>query len=173
MGSLDFGVDSKSAQKKISATTSYKDLKSQYDKTSKTAGESFDTAKENVTESLDKVKEQTKRFQREIKNQFEQLLDINNLTGGKGASTISYVKKTLIRTIKNIEPQIIEILQEEAINAVGCDQQQTYAAQVIYVKVSSIDLINLLKKVPASKDGKVLYEKNPNAIQLYPFSMNK
>lgn len=173
MSSLDLGVDYKSAQEKISATTSYKDLKSQYDATSKTAGESFDTAKEKVTESLDKVKEANKRFQKVLKTQFEQLLDINNLTGGKGSGSISIVKSILIRVIKNIEPQIIEILQEEAINAVGCDQQQTYAAQVIYVKVSSIDLINILKKVPTSKDGKVLYEKNPIAVQLYPFSMNK
>jgi hypothetical protein len=173
MASLDLGLDYKDAQKKISATTTYKDLKTQYDDTSKKAGESFDTAKQNVTESIDKVKEQTKRFQREIKNQFEQLLDINNLTGGKGSSSISYVKKTLIRVIKNIEPKIIELLMEEAINAVGCDQQQTYASQVVYVKVSSIDLINLLKKDPSSKEGKVLFEKNPINIQLYPFSMNK
>jgi hypothetical protein len=173
MASLDLGLDYKDAQKKIAATTTYKDLKTQYDDTSKKAGESFDTAKQNVTESIDKVKEQTKRFQREIKNQFEQLLDINNLTGGKGGSSISYVKKTLIRVIKNIEPKIIELLMEEAINAVGCDQQQTYAAQVVYVKVSSIDLINLLKKDPSSKEGKVLYERNPVNVQLYPFSMNK
>jgi hypothetical protein len=173
MASLDLGLDYKDAQKKIAATTTYKDLKTQYDDTSKKAGESFDTTKQNVTESIDKVKEQTKRFQREIKNQFEQLLDINNLTGGKGGSSISYVKKTLIRVIKNIEPKIIELLMEEAINAVGCDQQQTYAAQVVYVKVSSIDLINLLKKDPSSKEGKVLYERNPVNVQLYPFSMNK
>jgi len=173
MASLDLGLDYKDAQKKIAATTTYKDLKTQYDDTSKKAGESFDTAKQNVTESIDKVKEQTKRFQREIKNQFEQLLDINNLTGGKGGSSVSYVKKTLIRVIKNIEPKIIELLMEEAINAVGCDQQQTYAAQVVYVKVSSIDLINLLKKDPSSKEGKVLYERNPINVQLYPFSMNK
>lgn len=173
MASLDLGLDYKDAQKKIAATTTYKDLKTQYDETSKKAGESFDSAKKNVTESIDKVKEQTKRFQREIKNQFEQLLDINNLTGGKGGSSVSYVKKTLIRVIKNIEPKIIELLMEEAINAVGCDQQQTYAAQVVYVKVSSIDLINILKKDPSSKEGKVLYEKNPVTVQLYPFSMNK
>ena len=168
MASLDLSLDYKDAQKKIAATKTYTDLKSQYDDTTKKAGESFESAKQNVTESLDKVKEQTKRFQREIKNQFEQLLDLNNLTGGKGGSSVSYVKKTLIRAIKNIEPKIIEILQEEAINAVGCDQQQTYPAQFLYVKVSSIDLINLLKKDPSSKEGKVLYEKNPINVQLYP-----
>ena len=40
-------------------------------------GKKEDTAKENVTESLDKVKEQTKRFQREIKNQFDKLKSSN------------------------------------------------------------------------------------------------
>ena len=144
MASIDLNLDYKEAQKKIEASKAYKDLKSQYDDRTKRAGESFDKKKEDLTKSLDKVKEQQKRFQREIKSQFEQLLDINNVTGGKGSNSIAYVKKILLKTIKNIEPKLVELLNEEALNAVGCDEQQTFDQQVLYVKVSSIDLINFL-----------------------------
>lgn len=173
MASLDLSLDYDSAKKKIQASKSYTELKQQYDDVTKNAGESFDEAKENVSESLDKVKEQTKRFQREIKTQFEQLLDINNVTGGKGSNSIRYVKRLLLKTIKNIEPRIAELLMEESLNAVGCDQQQTFTPQTLYIKVKSTDIINLLKKDPTADDGKVLYEKYPVNVQQYPFAMNK
>jgi len=173
MASVDLNLDYKEAQKKIEASKAYKELKTQYDDTVKSAGESFESKKQDLTKSLNQVKEQQKRFQREIKTQFEQLLDINNVTGGKGSNSIAYVKKLLLKTIKNIEPKIAELLNEEALNAVGCDEQQTFTQQVLYIKVSSIDLINLLKKDPNSDDGKVLYEKAPIVVQVPPFSMNK
>jgi hypothetical protein len=173
MASIDLNLDYKEAQKKIEASKAYKELKSQYDDTVKRAGESFEEKKQDVTKSLNQAKEQQKRFQREIKNQFEQLLDINNVTGGKGSNSIAYVKRLLLKTIKNIEPKLAELLNEESLNAVGCDEQQTFDQQVLYVKVSSIDLINLLKKEPESADGKVLYEKAPIVVQVPPFSMNK
>jgi len=173
MASLDLSLDYDSAKKKIQASKSYTELKQQYDDVTKKAGESFDEPKENVSESLDKVKEQTKRFQREIKTQFEQLLDINNVTGGKGSNSIRYVKRLLLKTIKNIEPRIAELLMEESLNAVGCDQQQTFTPQTLYIKVKSTDIINLLKKDPTADDGKVLYEKYPVNVQQYPFAMNK
>jgi len=172
MPSLDINADYKKAQEKIEATKSYKNVKDQYDSASKKAGESFEKAKDSVNEAIDKVKEQQKRFQREIKNQFEQLLDIGKVTGGNSGS-VSYVKKLLITTIKNIEPKILELLQQEALTAVGCDQQQTYTQQVLYIKVKSIDLADLLKMDPNSKEGKLLYEKNPISVQGYPFAMNK
>ena len=145
MASVDLNLDYKEAQKKIEASKAYKELKTQYDDTVKSAGESFENKKQDLTKSLNQVKEQQKRFQREIKNQFEQLLDINNVTGGKGSNSIAYVKRLLLKTIKNIEPKLLELLNEEALNAVGCDEQQTFNQQVLYIKVSSIDLINLLK----------------------------
>ena len=171
--SLDLNADYKKVQDKVSATKSYTNLKSQYSAAKKKAGESFDDKKSDVTQSLNKVKEQTKRYEKQIKNQFEQLLDINNVTGGKGSNSIKYVKKLLLQTLKNIEPKILEILSEEALNAVGCDQQQMFNSQSLYIKVSSIDLGGLLKKDPTSSIGKVLYEKDPIQIQQYPFSLNK
>ena len=171
--SLDLNSDYKKVQDKVSATKAYTDLKSQYSASQKKAGESFDSKNEDVSQSINKIKEQTKRFEKQIKSQFEQLLDINNITGGKGSNSIKYVKKLLLQTLKNIEPKIQEILNEESLNAVGCDQQQMFNGQTLYIKVSSIDLSSLLKKDPNEPVGKVLYEKDPIQVQIYPFSFNK
>jgi hypothetical protein len=171
--SLDLNADYKKIQDKVSATKSYTDAKAQYSAAKKKAGETFDEKKSDVTQSLNSVKEQTKRFEKQIKSQFEQLLDINNITGGKGSNSIKYIKKLLLQTLKNIEPKILEILNEESLNAVGCDQQQMFNGQTLYIKVSSIDLGGLLKKDPTEPIGKVLYEKDPIQVQQYPFSLNK
>ena len=171
--SLDLNYDYKQVQDKVSATKAYTNLKSQYSASQKKAGESFDSKNEDVSQSINKIKEQTKRYEKQIKSQFEQLLDLNNLTGGKGSNSIKYVKKLLLKTLKNIEPQIQEILNEESLNAVGCDQQQMFNGQILYIKVSSIDLASLLKKDPNETVGKVLYEKDPIQVQTYPFSLNK
>lgn len=171
--SLDLNADYKKVQDKVSATKSYTNLKKQYSDAKKKSGESFDDKKSDVTQSLDKAKKDVKRYEKQIKSQFEELLDINNITGGKGSNSIKYVKKLLLQTLKNIEPKISEILNEEALNAVGCDQQQMFNGQVLYIKVSSIDLGGILKKSPTEPIGKALYEKDPIQVQQYPFSLNK
>ena len=173
MASLDLGFDYKKIQDKITATRNYNELKSQYDDTRKQAGDAFEQKKSAVTGQLSKIKEQTKRYQKEIKNQFEQLLDINNTTGGKGSNSTKYIKKLLITAIKNVEPKLSQIALEESINAVGCDQQQSYnGGSTYYIKVKSVDLLNILTLDPKT-EGKPLYEKSPILIQNYPFSMNK
>ena len=173
MASLDLGVDYKKIQDKVTATRNYNELKTQYDDTRKQAGEAFEQKKAAVTGQLGKIKEQTKRYQKEIKNQFEQLLDLSNTTGGKGSGSPSYIKKLLITALKNIEPKLSQIALEESINAVGCDQQQAYNGNsTYYIKVKSVDLLNILTLDPKT-EGKPLYEKDPILVQNYPFSMNK
>jgi hypothetical protein len=171
--SLDLSSDYNKAKSKIEAAKSYNDLKNQYNDATKQGGNSFEELKSDTTDSIDKVKNQTKKFQRQLNNQFEQLLSINNVTGGKGANTSRYLKRLFLLTLKNIEPKISKIVQDCSLKAIGCDQEQTYDPQILYIKVSSIDLINLLKKDPTSDDGKVLYEKYPINVQLSPFAMNR
>jgi predicted nuclease with TOPRIM domain len=98
--SLDLSFDYESAKKKIAATSAYKDLKEKFDKAQEKSGDSQEKNLDSIQSKLDQVKEQTKRFQKDIKTQFEQLLDLNNVTGGKGSNTISYIKRLLIQTLK-------------------------------------------------------------------------
>jgi hypothetical protein len=175
--SLDLKSDYNKAKSKIQATKSYKDLKGQYDKAQKKVGDSLEKGKDTLSDSkekfeeqLDVIKNQAKRYQTEKKNQLEELLDINKVTGN---NSVRYIKQKMIKALQNIRPKIDEILIEEAIKAVGCDQQQTYDPVTIYVKVKSVDPAGLLKKNPTSKVAKILYEKDDVVIQNFPFSFNK
>ena len=169
----DLNSGYKKVQDKVDSTKTYNNLKSKYNDLKHRSGESFDQTKSDVTQTIDKLKEQTKSYQRELKSQFDQLLDITKIVGGKGSTSVKYIKNMLTKVLKEIEPKIAEILQQESLTAVGCDQQQTFSLAPLYIKVKTIDLGNLLKKNPNEKVGKLLYEKNPITIQTTPFSMNR
>jgi hypothetical protein len=173
--SLDLNNGYNTINQKISATKAYGELKSQYNETQRKSGQTFEKAKNTVSNGLNQVTGQKKTYQRQVKNQFEQLLDINNLTGGKGSNSIRYIKKLLLKTVKNIEPRLRELVLEESFNAIGCDQNQSFTAQTVYIKVKSTDIANLLKKDPNTNPGKVLYEKQTNLAppQTYPYPMNR
>jgi hypothetical protein len=174
MPSIDLNVDYKKVQDKIAANKSYNNLKSDYNKLQKKAGDTLEDLKSDVTSSIEKVKQETERFQKQVKDQLSQLLDINKLSSPNGSNTTRYLKRALITAIKNIEPKIAEIVLEEVINIVGCDQQQTFNPGPIFIRVSAIDFAGLLKYDPNEKPGLLLYEKlSPNQPQIYPFSMNR
>lgn len=171
--SLDISEGYKEAQDRIQATKTYKELKDNYDNLKKRAGDSFENKKEQITQTLDQIKENKKSFERKVKSQFDHLLDTFTITNGSGKKSIQLIKILFLRTLKKIEPEILRILTEESINAVGCDAQQTYSAQTVYIKVSATDLGELLKEDPNSPVGIALYEKRPIQVQSFPFSMNK
>lgn len=171
MASIDISADYEKIQRDVEATKAYKSLKKQYDSATKKAGESFEKKKESITKRLNDFSGNTKSFQKKVKTQFEHLLDVNEVTG---SNSLKYIKKKLIIAVKNIEPKVLEVLFEEILTAIGCDQQQTFVADSdIYISVASIDLMGLLKIDPNSKVGKLVYEKNPVVIQNKPFAMNK
>jgi hypothetical protein len=171
---LDLENDYSKVKDQISSTNAYKDLKDQYDQQRKKRGETFEKNISDISSSLDQFKKDTKRFQKQAKTQLEQLLDINNITGGKGSGSIALIKRLFLTTLKNIEPKIAEILNDEAIKVLGCDQQQTYSGETsYYIKIASIDLGSLLKYNPLSDVGRLAYERNPIDVQIPPFSMNR
>jgi hypothetical protein len=173
MPSLDINFDYNKIQKKLNATKSFTDIKSQYNDATKKAGESFEKTKSQVSESLSSVKSQTKRYQKQVKNQFEQLLDLTNMSGGNGSGSPKYIKRLLIRTIKNVQPRLRTIVIGDCLTALGCDQQQTYTPTPVYVKVGSIDLFNRLFIDPQDEAGVVIYEKNLPQPGQIPYSMNR
>ncbi len=173
MASIDLGVGYDDIKNKVEASKQYTSLKDKYDKLTDKKVESFENFKGDVTQSLDNAKEDVKRFQKKIKSQFDQLLDITKITGGENSQTISYAKKTLLQAVRNVEPKLKQIILDESIKAVGCDLQQTYTPQTLYVKVKSTDILNILKLDPEDSKGAIFYEKNPINIQDNPFSMNR
>ena len=171
---LDLEQSYKDLKDTSSACRTYTDLKNQYTQATKSFGDSLEQASQSVNTGLNSLKDFQNRAQREVKNQFQQLLDVSKITGG-GASA-AYLKSLLIKALKNIQPKIKDLFVEETIKIVtGCDQTQNLGAsgQSIYVKVENVDLGQMLKIDPLSRVGAVIYEKNFVEIQSNPFSMNR
>jgi len=171
--SLDLVFDYKSAKEQLAAIKSYNDLKGSYDELTKDTQDFFNDTKSNLTQGVNKVKEQKNKFQRDVKNQFQQLLDINTSLGGRESNSLASLKRVLIKTIQITKPYLNQILFEEALDAIGCDQQQSFTGQTFYIKVPSIDLLNMLKYDPSDPLGSFLYEPQPIQLNSVPFSMNR
>ena len=173
MASLDLKVDYDNVKKKVEANKNYAELKNQYNDASKRVGDTLEKSKDKVAERLQGFSDQTKRYQKQLKNQLEQLLDIVNVSGGKGSGSPKYIKRLLIRTINNVEPKIRTIVFEE-LQHINCDENKTYSTTgPIFIKVQSVDLFGRLKLNPNEIPGKLLYEKDPIQTGTFPISTNK
>jgi len=172
---IDLQQNYKNVQDKINSVQSYLEAKQGFDETVKKAGDSLEQSKNDIVAQLNEARQQLNGYQSQIKDQFSQLLDVSKLTGGKGANSIKYLKKILIKTVNVVRPEIEKILMDEVINALGCDQQQAYVADPngIFIKLKSVDLRGFLRLDPESKVGKILYERGPLVYQSRPFQMNK
>jgi hypothetical protein len=171
---FDLENDYFKVKEQISSVNSYKDLKDQYDKQRKKLGTAFEQSAQKISSTIDQAKKDVKRFQKQVKTQLDQLFDINNVTGGRGSGSVSLIKRIFLTVIKNIQPLLDQIVNDEIIKLLGCDQQQTYVGETsYYIKIASIDLFGMLKKNPSSDIGKLVYEKNPLQVQISPFAMNK
>ena len=81
MASIDIQADYKKLQTEVESTKSYKDLKKQYDKSSKYAGDLFGPKLDSVSKSINEFSGKTKAYQKKVKSQFDHLLDVNTSTG--------------------------------------------------------------------------------------------
>jgi hypothetical protein len=174
---IDTSNGYKQIQKKLESSKTYKQLVTDYKKSKKKAGSSFEQSNSQLSQRISKISGETKNKIKQTKTQLDELLDIFDISGSK---SLTYLKSRFLLALKNKLPEIFELLLEESISAVGCDQQQTYYGNpsdqngsLIYVKVSSIDLFGLLKTDPSTKVGKLLYEKGSFTVQNNPFQMNK
>jgi len=173
MASVDASFDYSKIKSRVESTKNYGELKDQYNKASDKVGESMEKAKDKVAESLQGFADKTKRYQKQLKNQLEQLLDIANVSGGKGSGSPKYIKRLLLRTIHNVEPRIRDIVFS-CLHQINCDETKTYSTTgPIYIKVQSIDLFGRLKLNPNELPGKLLFEKDPINPGTFPISTNK
>lgn len=113
------------------------------------------------------------QLKKQVQNQFDQLIGLILSNKGAGTATAVFLIRKFIRTIRRLRSKILEILAEEMIRALGCDSEQTYAAGQYYIKVSSIDLFNILQIDPTTKIGKMFYERNPYTPYAIPRSTNR
>jgi hypothetical protein len=179
---LDINEGYKFAQKKITSTQKYKQIKKDSDDLKKTYGSSFEIAKKEVSSQLSKVTESGKKFEKFIekeKTNFDNLFDLTKILSvdpNKSGDTksIKYLKKIFVTAINELNPQIKDILNELGTSAIGCSQDQEYVGdQSLYLRVKSFDFTGFLKEDPTSSVGKISYEKLPVQYSTFPFSFNK
>jgi len=173
MASVDASFDYSKIKKRVESTKNYGELKDQFNKANDKVGESMEKAKDKVAQSLQGFADKTKRYQKQLKNQLEQLLDIVNVSGGQGSGSPKYIKRLLLRTINNVEPRVRDIVFS-CLHQINCDETKTYSSTgPIYIKVQSVDLFGRLKLNPNELPGKLLFEKDPVQTGTFPISTNK
>ena len=163
----------KSISDKVTTNKKYKKIKDDVDNLKKKAGSSFEKASDKTSTTLSEASNLKKKYQKNLKTQLDNLLELKFLSTGSGNNTKQYLKKSFIKAIKELQPKIIELLNQEVIKTIGCSQDQTYINQTLYIRVKAIDLQNLLREDPTSDVGKISYEKDDVQFFNYPFAMNK
>ena len=163
----------KSISDKVTTNKKYKKIKDDVDNLKKKKGSSFEKASDKTSTTLSDASKLKKKHQKNLKTQLDNLLELKFLSTGSGNNTKQYLKKSFVKAIKELQPKIIELLNQEVIKTVGCSQDQTYVNQTLYIRVKAIDLQNLLREDPTSDIGKIVYEKDGVQFFNYPFAMNK
>lgn len=173
MAVLDVNDGFNSIGKKIETNKKYKKLKDDVDGLKKKAGSTFEKSKNFTSTQLSSAQETKKKYQKELKTQLDNLLDLKFLSTGSGVNTKRYLKQVFVRSIQELTPKIIELLTQEVVKSIGCSQDQEFTNQTLYIRVKSIDLQNLLKQDPQTDIGKPLYEQSDIQYNIFPFSMNR
>lgn len=181
---LDLENSYSSIKEKIAALKSTKETVENYNKSIDQTAKSFEPASKDVTSSLQDFKKNNKRYQKNVKTQFDELFDIQKTLSDNAQNfsptnlfnkgkNVSQLRKIMIEAANRSIAEIKNIITEEFITTIGCSQEQTYEPTVLFIPIKSIDLFELLKQDPNSTTGQILYEKDSINVQNNPFSMNR
>lgn len=170
--SVDYQESLDIINNKIRANQTYVQVQADARRARSQQRDNFAQDLQKVTSTLDDVKNNSKRYQRQIRTQLDNLVYLIKSNSGSGLATIQYLKLKFIQSAIKIEPLVYKIITEETIKSLGCSQQQTYTPQSIYIKVSSVDLMKLLKESPFDQYMRPAYEKLPPTPFQRPYSMN-
>jgi len=170
--SLDLQNSYEQAKSKLSAYKTFLESKSAIQQASSQKSNQLSPDINQSRFQLDQASLETK-IKKQVQTQFDQLIGLILANKGSGTATATFLIRKFIRTIKRLRSKIIEIIAEEMIRALGCDNEQTYAAGQYYIKVSSIDLFNILQIDPNTKIGRMFYERNPYSPYSIPRSTNR
>lgn len=166
----------KNIQDKISALQTFKENSADEKNLIKKAGQSLTNISSGLSAQLNKISELQKRYLRDPVNSLDKLVGFIDLSKGSGSSTLNFIKDKMLEAVVKMEPKANQIVKEEALKALGCSQEQTYAgfsipelqlqpisqlpvSQGIYIPVKSVDIAKNLLNNPKSDIGKVYYEK--------------
>jgi len=170
---LDDINDNKKIKSKSSILKKYKQFKDGEKELKKNSGDTFEQKKSDITTQLSEAKKLKNKYQKELKSQFDEMLDLIFITNNNGSQTKSYLKRTFVTALNELKPKVFELLTETSIQAIGCSEDQLYQNQTVYVKVSNIDFNKLLQEPYDTLIGSISYESKDITYGNTPFSMNK
>jgi len=147
-------------------------------------GDNFELSKSEAMKQLNEVGDAKQRIQTEIKNQYEQLIDLVKTSipskPSSNSKTIDFLIRQVLTASQNTKSRISEIVVDETLKVAGCSEEQTFLGNEdsagpnkIYIRVNQIDLFKLLKKDPTEGYNSVLYEKETPVTGMIPFPMDK
>ena len=147
-------------------------------------GDNFELSKSESLKQLNDIGDTQQRLQAEIKNQYEELIDLVKTSlpskPTSNSNTINFLVKQVLTASQNTKSRISEVVVEESLKVAGCSQEQTFVGNddnsgpnKIYVRLNQIDLFKLLKKDPSEGYNKILYEKEDPVTGMIPFPMDK
>lgn len=183
---LKTGYESINSQ--ISALQSYKAVSDGQKQSTRNAGNSDAQYQGLFATQLNQISTQQKRFERNVPSSYSELLGLIQKTKGSGSQTSKDLRKILITAALKLEPEINQIVAQQAIKVLGCSQQQTYQgisenelilngvnslsaldrSKGVYLRITDIDFFKALTVEPDSLIGRIYYEReNIGSLQTY------
>lgn len=161
------------AKEIIQANKTYKEVSDEIKERKRRAGDSLEQASSKTSTTEESLVQKKKRYQRQVKSQLEELLELQFLSSGSGNDNSNYIKRKFTQTLLEIKPKLKSIVEKETISALGCSQEQKYVAGDIYIKVSAIDPSKRLKVSPDEPGSIGIYESSDTGVGVTPYSMNR
>jgi len=162
MASLDLDNSYSEAQGRLSALKTFSEVKGDINKAVQKS-QNEQTPNFDLTKFQDQAKELEQKIKKKVQNTFEKLIGFLMSLKGSATDTFKFIMKKLVSAIQFLKSKLPQLMTDVFMKALGCDINQTFGNenqnQPIYIKLSSIDLFNILNEDPTSKVGKLLYEK--------------
>ena len=141
-------------------------------------GNNFAQTKSEALKQLNAMGDIKQRAQQQMRTTFDELIDLfkKSVPNPKdtGSTTADFLVKQILMASENTKSRLNEIVTEEVLHVAGCSEEQTFdPSQKLYIKVSDIDLRELLNNSPDSDPWTLRYEKNPISVGSQPFSMDR
>jgi hypothetical protein len=170
--SLDLNNSYDEARSRLQSSKTFLESKGAINNALKKTENQFQPSFNSSSYKLDTA-ELNRQVKKKVMSQFDELLGFISANKGSGDSTNNFLIKKFINVIKKLQKEILQILIEDFVKALGCDLEQTYVAGDYYFKLSSIDLFKLTQINPDDSAGKISYESKPFDANSIPRSNNR
>lgn len=159
MSSLDLNNSYSEAKNRLSSLQTFTEVKGNIDSAIQDT-ENQNTPSFGSTKFQDQKKEIEQKVKKQVQSQFERLIGLLSSTKGSGPDTFKFIIQKIIKSVKILKSRLPQLLPDIFMKSLGCDINQTFGTTTtIYIKVSSIDLFDMLNQDPNSSAGRLIYEK--------------